>query len=96
MLGTVLKRPFSPWTYGYFLWAGVHKMKQKSGIGRKLYKELEKRFKHKDARIVIVDVESNNPAGIRFIKKLGFKEAQTYIWYSKNWSHETTVIKIYD
>jgi len=83
-LGTILKRPFSPWTYGYFLWAGVQKMRQKSGVGRRLYKELEKRFKDKNARIVIVDVEDNNPAGIRFIKKLGFKEAQTYIWYSKN------------
>lgn len=59
-------------------------MKQRAGTGRRLYKELEKRFKDKGARIAIVDVESNNPAGIRFIKKLRFKEAQTYIWYSKN------------
>ncbi|MGQ9530586.1 MAG: GNAT family N-acetyltransferase [Candidatus Bathycorpusculaceae bacterium] len=83
-LGTILKRPFSPWTYGYFVWAGVQKMSQRGGVGKRLYKELEKRFKDKGARIVIVDVESNNQAGIHFIKKLGFKEAQTYIWYSKN------------
>jgi len=83
-LGTILKRPFSPWTYGYFIWAGVQKMRQRSGIGRRLYKELKKRFKDKGVRIVMVDVESNNPAGIHFIKKLGFKEAQTYVWYSKN------------
>jgi len=83
-LGTILKRPYSPWTYGYFLWAGVQRMKQKSGIGRRLYKELEKRFIDKGVRIVIVDVESNNPAGIRFTKKMGFKEAQTYVWFSKN------------
>jgi ribosomal protein S18 acetylase RimI-like enzyme len=82
-LGTILKRPFSPWTYGYFIWAGVQKRFQKRGVGRRLYRELEKRFKNKGARIVMVDVESNNPAGIRFIKKLGFKQAQTYIWYSK-------------
>lgn len=83
-MGMIMKRPFSPWTYGYFVWAGVRKMKQKGGIGRRLYKELEKRFKDKGARIAIVDVESNNQAGIRFIKKLGFKEAQAYTWYSKN------------
>lgn len=83
-IGAILKRPYSPWTYGYFLWAGVQKMKQKSGIGRRLYRELEKRFKSKGARIVIVDVESNNTAGLQFIKKLGFKEAQKYIWYSKS------------
>lgn len=83
-IGTILKRPYSPWTYGYFLWAGVQKVKQKSGIGRRLYRELEKRLKDNGARIVIVDVESNNLAGIRFIKKLGFKEAQTYVWYSKS------------
>ncbi len=83
-IGTILRRPFSPWTYGYFLWAGVKKLRQRSGVGRRLYRELEKRFKEKGVRIVIVDVESNNPAGIRFIKKLRFKEAQTYIWFSKN------------
>ncbi|MEM3627583.1 MAG: N-acetyltransferase [Candidatus Bathyarchaeia archaeon] len=82
-LGTILKRPFNPWTYGYFLWVGVQKRRQKSGVGRRLYGELEKRFKNKGARIAIVDVESNNQAGIRYIKRLGFKEAQTYIWYSK-------------
>lgn len=82
-LGTILKRPFSPWTYGYFIWAGVQKRFQKTGVGRRLYRELEKRFKDKGARIVMVDVESNNQAGMRFIRKLGFKEAQTYIWYSK-------------
>ena len=83
-MGMIMKRPFSPWTYGYFVWAGVKKMKQRGGVGKRLYKELEKRFKDKGARIAIVDVESSNPVGKRFIKKLGFKEAQTYIWYSKN------------
>lgn len=84
VLGIVLKRPFSPWTYGYLNWIGVRRMRQRSGIGKRLYKELEKRFKNKGARISIVDIESNNPAGIRFVKKFGFKEAQTYIWFSKN------------
>jgi ribosomal protein S18 acetylase RimI-like enzyme len=83
-LGTILKRPFSPWTYGYFIWAGVQKIRQKSGVGKRLYRELEKRLKDKGARIAIVDVESKNPPGIRFVKKLGFEQAETYIWFSKN------------
>jgi ribosomal protein S18 acetylase RimI-like enzyme len=84
VLGTILKRPFNPWTYNYLVWIGVRKMRQRSGVGKRLYKELEKRFKNAAARIVMVDVESNNPAGMHFFKKFGFKEAQTYIWYSKN------------
>ncbi|MEM3011348.1 MAG: N-acetyltransferase [Candidatus Bathyarchaeia archaeon] len=87
-LGTILKRPYSPWTYGYFVWAGTQKRLQKRGVGRRLYKELEKRMREKGARIAIVDVESNNQAGINFIKKLGFREGQTYIWYSKNLEQE--------
>lgn len=84
VIGTILKRPFSPWTYGYFAWAGVKRIRQRQGVGKRLYRELEKRFKDKGARIAIVDVESSNQAGKRFIEKLGFKESQTYIWYSKN------------
>jgi ribosomal protein S18 acetylase RimI-like enzyme len=82
-LGMILKRPYNPWTYGYFVWAGVQRMRQKSGIGRRLYRELEKRLREKGARIAIVDVDSNNLAGIRFIESLGFKESQSYVWFSK-------------
>ena len=83
-LGVILKRPQSSWKYGYFNWVSVQKIRQKSGVGKRLYNELEKRFKQKGARIAIVDVESNNPAGIRFVNRLGFKQAESYIWFSKN------------
>ena len=83
-LGVILKRPGSSWKYGYFNWVGVQKMRQEGGIGKKLYRELEKRFKRKGARIAIVDVENNNPAGVRFITGLGFKESEGYVWFSKN------------
>jgi len=39
-------------------------------------------FQGQKARKMLLK-ESNNLARIRFIKKLGFKEAQSYIWYSK-------------
>ncbi|MEM2081048.1 MAG: N-acetyltransferase [Candidatus Bathyarchaeia archaeon] len=83
-LGVILKRPQSPWKYGYFNWVGVQKIRQKMGVGKKLYNELEKRFKQKGARIAIVDIESGNAAGMRFVKKLGFKQAESYVWFSKN------------
>lgn len=83
VIGAVLKRPYSPWTYGYFAWAGVKKAWQKQGVGERLYKELERRFREKGVRIALVDVESGNHAGIRFIEKLGFKKSQIFIWYSK-------------
>jgi ribosomal protein S18 acetylase RimI-like enzyme len=83
-LGVILKRPQSSWKYGYFNWVGVQKIKQQSGVGKRLYNELEKRFKQKGARIAIVDVESNNPPGVRFVKGLGFKQAESYVWFSKN------------
>jgi hypothetical protein len=70
-LGVILKRPLSPWKYCCFNWVGVQKIRQKSSVGKRLYNEQEKRFKQEGARIAIVDVESNNPAGIRFVKGLG-------------------------
>ena len=83
-LGVILKRPQSRWKYGYFNWVGIQKIRQKSGVGKRLYNELEKRFKQKGAKIAIVDVENNNPAGTRFVKRLGFKEAEGYLWFSKS------------
>ncbi len=83
-LGIILKRPQSSWKYGYFNWVGVQKIRQKSGVGKRLYNELEKRFRQKGARIAIVDVENKNPAGVRFVRGLGFKQAESYVWFSKN------------
>ena len=83
-LGVILKRPQSPWKYGYFNWVGVQKTRQESGVGKRLYNELEKRFKQKGARIAIADVENNNPSGVHFVEGLGFKKAESYIWFSKN------------
>ncbi|MEM2098385.1 MAG: N-acetyltransferase [Candidatus Bathyarchaeia archaeon] len=83
-LGTILKRPLNPWKYGYFNWIGVQKIRQKSGIGKRLYNEMEKRFKQKGARIAIVDVENGNHVGVRFVKNLGFQPSESYTWFSKN------------
>ena len=52
-LGAILKKPFNPWTYGCFFWIGVK---------RRLYRELEKRFREKRVRIVMVDMERTNLA----------------------------------
>jgi GNAT superfamily N-acetyltransferase len=62
----------------------MQKIRQKSGVGKMVYNELEKRFKHRGVRIAIVDVENNNPVGVRFVEGLGFKEAESYVWFSKN------------
>ena len=83
-LGYILERPSSRWKYGYFNWVGVQKIRQKSGIGKRLYREMEKRFKQKGARIAIADVENNNLEATCFFKGQGFKEAQRYVWFSKN------------
>lgn len=87
-LGTLLKRPESPWTYGYMVWAGVRQSYQNRGVGVRLYKELERRFMEKGARIAIADTETTNRSGIRFLRNLGFKQAQTYLWFSKNLQKE--------
>ena len=52
---------------------------QKSSVDKRLCNELENCFKQKGARIAIVDVENNNPAGICFVESLGFKEAKSYV-----------------
>jgi ribosomal protein S18 acetylase RimI-like enzyme len=88
ILGTILKRPYSPWTYGYVVWAGVRRSYQKRGVGVRLYKELEKRFVDKGVRIAIADAESTNKSGIKFLESLGFKQAETYFWFSKSLEKE--------
>ncbi len=87
-IGTTVEKPGTAWKYGYLLWLGVKRSYQRTGMGRRLYSEMEKRMLKQGVRMVIVDTEGDNLKAISFFKKAGFSEARTYIWMTKTPSKE--------
>jgi ribosomal protein S18 acetylase RimI-like enzyme len=85
-LGTTVEKQHSAWKYGYLVWIGVRPGLQKSGAGRKLFTEIKKRMLDQGVRMIVIDTDAENEAGINFFRKQGFDNIQQHIYMSLNLS----------
>jgi ribosomal protein S18 acetylase RimI-like enzyme len=85
-LGTTVEKQHSAWKYGYLVWIGVRPGRQQGGAGKKLFKELKLRMKEQGVRMIIIDTDADNDAGIHFFQKLGFSNVQKHVYMTLNLS----------
>jgi len=85
-LGTTVEKQHSAWKYGYLVWLGVRKGLQKGGAGAKLFRELKRRMVEQGVRMMIIDTDADNEAGIRFFTKQGFGNIQQHVYMTLNLS----------
>ncbi|WP_432823382.1 GNAT family N-acetyltransferase, partial [Trichloromonas sp.] len=79
----------SAWKYGYLVWLGVRSGLQKAGVGVKLFREIKLRMIDQGVRMMIIDTDADNEAGIRFFKKQGFGNIQQHVYMTLNLSRKT-------
>lgn len=85
-LGTTVDKPNSSWKYGYLVWIGVRPGLQDYGIGQKLFEEIRDRMEEQGVRMIMVDTDADNEAGIRFFRKLGFDKMRQHVYLTLNLS----------
>jgi len=85
-LGTTVEKHHSAWKYGYLVWLGVRTGLQKGGVGDALFKEIKRRMQEQGVRMIIIDTDADNEAGIRFFKKQGFGNVQQHVYMTLNLS----------
>lgn len=85
-LGTTVEKQHSAWKYGYLVWLGVRRGLQKGGTGEKLFRELKRRMVEQGVRMMIIDTDADNEAGIRFFQKQGFGNIQQHVYMTLNLS----------
>ncbi len=83
-LGTTVEKNNSAWKYGYLVWIGVRPGLQKKGVGDGLFNEIRKRMKDQGVRMIIIDTDADNQAGIRFFEKHGFGSIQKHVYMTLN------------
>jgi ribosomal protein S18 acetylase RimI-like enzyme len=83
-LGSTIEKPRSPWIYGYLVWTAVKPQFQRYKVGKRLYREVEKRARKHGARIMIVDTEGTNLPALSFFTKLGFTKGSPHVWMTKS------------
>lgn len=87
-LGTTVEKQHSAWKYGYLVWLGVKKGIQKGGVGDKLFREIKRRMIEQGVRMMLIDTDAENQAGINFFKKQGFGNVQQHVYMSLNLSKQ--------
>src|SRR4030043_2075061 len=83
-IGTTVEKEGPAWKkYGYLSWIGVDEAFQRTKLGLRLYRELEKRLLEDRVRMVIADTEAENEAAITFFKRVGFSNSGQHVWLAK-------------
>jgi len=88
VLGTTVEKANSAWKYGYLVWIGVRPGLQKGGVGAKLFLEIKRRMIDQGVRMMIIDTDADNEAGIRFFTKQGFDNIQQHVYMTLNLSRK--------
>jgi ribosomal protein S18 acetylase RimI-like enzyme len=84
LLATTIEKEGTAWKrYGYLAWIGVAETFQGTRLGRRLYRELEKRLHEDGVRMVIVDTEADNEEAVAFFKAMGFSPTGEHLWLAK-------------
>ncbi len=83
-LGTTVEKTHSSWKYGYLVWIGVRPGLQKKGVGDHLFDEIKKRMRGQGVRMIMIDTDADNEAGLRFFKKQGFGSPRQHVYMTLN------------
>lgn len=85
-LGTTVEKLNSSWKYGYLVWIGVRPGLQHHGAGHRLFAELRERMVEQGVRMIMIDTDADNEAGIRFFQKEGFDNVRKHVYMTLNLS----------
>ena len=88
ILGTLIEKARSAWTYGWVVWLGVDTSSARAGIGQRLLDRLTERFRADGARILLADTAANNDAAMSFFRQAGFDQIEKHVYMSKNLAKE--------
>ncbi len=85
ILGSVVTKPGSAWSYGYIIWLCSHPGWRRSGVaGRLTDKLIEMMVEQDGIRIVMADTDPFNRPARRFFRNRGFDEEFPHMYLCGN------------
>ncbi len=84
VLGTVLEKRRSAWSYGWVVWLGVDPAHGREGIASKLLERVTEEFVELGCRILLADTDPANEKAVRFFERNGFGNPRKHVYLEKN------------
>lgn len=93
VLGTILEKRRSAWSYGWVVWLGVDPDYSRHGIGQRLVEKLTERFIEDGVRILLVDTDAKNDTAIQFFQRQGFGNLMQHVYMTMNLTRDPEYAK---
>jgi|GEM_PF-443759 len=85
VLGTVVSKSGSAWSYGYIIWLCSHDKWSREGVASKLMdKIIETMVENEGIRIIMADTDPANERAVRFFTKKGLDDQKPHLYMSSN------------
>ncbi|RDB36792.1 MAG: N-acetyltransferase [Spirobacillus cienkowskii] len=85
VLGTVMSKPGTAWSYGYIVWLCAHPNWQREGVASKLIDKVVEAFvENEGVRIIMADTDPSNNRAVHFFKKKGFDQEHQHVFLTSN------------
>lgn len=85
VLGTVMSKPGTAWSYGYIMWLCAHPNWQRAGVAGKLVDKVVEAFvENESVRIIMSDTDPRNERAVRFFEKKGFDQQRLHVFLTSN------------
>lgn len=85
VLGTVVSKTGSAWSYGYVIWLCSHENWGREGVASKLMDKLvEIMIENEGIRIIMADTDPANERAVRFFNKKGLTDQKPHLYMSSN------------
>ena len=90
VLGTVVSKTGSAWSYGYVIWLCSHEGWGREGVASKLMDKLvEIMIENEGIRIIMADTDPANEPAVRFFNKKGLTDQKPHLYMSSNVEQNT-------
>lgn len=84
VLGTLIEKRKSAWSYGYVLWIAVAPEHRGANIARRLLDRLTGRLIEAGARMMLVDTDPSNKQAMSFFKRAGYGKEVKHVFMTRN------------
>lgn len=85
VLGTVMSKSGSAWSYGYIIWLCAHPKWQRYGVAGKLVDKIVETFvQNEGVRIIMADTDPSNERAVKFFQKKGFDQEHKHVFLTSN------------
>ncbi len=80
LIGSVIEKPRSAWSYGHLVWLGVEPDFARKRVASRLFERFKELMAEQGVRMLLVDTQADNDEALSFFKRQGFTNPVEHVY----------------